>query len=95
METEEAVAHIAEVMADAEGKAATIRQAMRSDQTKAAWHSLRDNLTIGNLEMQSHFRRLDALATTFEAELFVIHWELTQRAQALGVDLPQPLSGGR
>lgn len=95
MNTEEAVAHIADVMADAEAKAAAIRQAMRSDQTKAAWHSLRDNLVIGNLETQSHFRRLDALATTFEAELFAIHWELTERARLLGVDLPQPLSGGR
>jgi hypothetical protein len=93
METEEAVQKIADAMSDAEGKASSIRASIRA--TKEAWEALRGNFVIGGLEMQARFRGLDALVTQFEANLFAAHAEMTRRAGELGVDLPQPLSGGR
>jgi len=89
---EEAVQKIADAMADAEGKAGSIRQSIRA--TKDAWEALRDGAVIGALEMQARFRGLDALATEFEANLFVSHAEMTRRAQELGVDLPGVFGGG-
>lgn len=92
METEAAVQKIADAYADAEEGARAAKQAFAG--SKDAWQALVDAGVIGNLEMQKRMRRLNALAVAFEADLFAFHSDDTERARALGVDLPEPRSGG-
>lgn len=92
METSEAVAKIAEAYADAEDAAASIKAKFAG--CKDAWQALVDNGVIGNLEMQMRSRRLNVLAAAFGSDVFALHYDDTQRANELGVDLPQPRSGG-
>jgi hypothetical protein len=92
MDTNEAVQKIADAYATAEEAAGAAKRAFAG--AKDAWEALRDAGVIGNLEMQTRMRRLNALAVTFEADLFALHLDDTQRAAELGVDLPQPRSGG-
>ncbi len=92
MTTEEAVAAIAAVMADAESKAANIRHAARD--AKSAFQDIHDNGDAGYLRSKAFATELDALATKFEAALFDIHARMTEYAQERGVDLPGILSGG-
>lgn len=92
MTTEEAVAAIAEVMADAESKAANIRHAVRD--AKAAFQDIHDNGDAGYLRSKAFATELDALATGFEAGLFDIHARMTEYALPRGIDLPGVLSGG-
>lgn len=92
MDTETAVQTIADAYADAETKAGQIKATMRA--TKDAWQALADNIVIGNIEAQKRFRRLDALATAFHAELFALHADDTAKARELGVDLPSIDGGG-
>lgn len=92
MTTEEAVAKIADAYANAEDKAANIKTQFGN--AKDAWEALRDNGVIGGLEMQKRYRRLNALVVQFEADLYALHSDDTERAKELGVDLPQPRSGG-
>lgn len=49
---------------------------------------------IGFLEYQSRSAAFEAMLSSHEAETYAMHAELTKRAQALGVDLPQPRGGG-
>lgn len=92
MTPNEAVAKIAETYADAEEAAQ--RLATRFKNCDDAWEALRDGGVIGGLEMQMRHRRLVALTTALQAELYAYHVDDTRRAQELGVDLPAPRSGG-
>lgn len=92
MDTNEAVQKIADAYATAEEGAGAGKHAFAG--AKDAWQALVDNGVIGNLEMQRRMRRLNALAVQFEADLFALHSDDTERARELGVDLPEPRSGG-
>ncbi len=92
MTNDEAVSKIADAYADAEAKASSIKQGFQG--CKDAWETLRDGAVIGGLEMQHRFRRLNAAAVAFEAELFAFHVDDTNRAKELGVDLPGIFGGG-
>ncbi len=90
--TEEAVAAIAEVMADAESKAANIRHAARD--AKAAFQDIHDNGDAGYLRSKAFATELDTVATAFEADLFDLHARMTEYAQERGIDLPGIEGGG-
>ncbi len=92
METADAVQKIADAYADAEEGASKAKRAFAG--AKDAWQALVDNGVIGNLEMQKRMRRLNAIAVQFEADLYALHSDDTERARELTVDLPQPRSGG-
>ena len=92
METADAVQKIADAYATAETAAGDAKRAMSG--AKDAWQALADNGVIGNLEMQKRMRRLNALTVQFEADIYALHSDDTERAGELTVDLPQPRSGG-
>ena len=92
MTTEEAVAAIAEVMADAEAKASTIRHAVRD--VKSAFLDINANGDAGYLRTKAFATELDTVATSFEAALFDLHARMTEYAQSRSIDLPGILSGG-
>lgn len=93
MTTEDAVAKIAKVFGDAEAEALKIKAGMRAN--RKAFEAIRDEGVIGALECETLSGACDVLATRFEVDLFALHRALTVRAQELGIDLPQPRSGGR
>lgn len=90
--TEEAVNTIAEAMALSETEAGGIRRRLRG--LKDEFEAIHFNGDAGYLATKGFATELDALATQFEAELFDIHQRMTIYAQARGIDLPSPLSGG-
>lgn len=92
MDTAQAVEIIANAFAGAEANAKQTKHLFRN--TKEAWEALREGGVIGGLEMQAHYRKLDAMATAFEAELFDLHALLTAKANEKGIDLPSPRGGG-
>ena len=92
METSDAVAKIAEAYADAEAAAAKARKAFSG--CSDAWDALQANGVIGYLETNKRRSRLRALVAQFEADLFALHADDTAKADEIGVDLPQPRSGG-
>lgn len=92
MTTEEAVAKIAKAFADAEEAVEDLNRDFR--ETADAWKTLHSDGVIGGIEAQKHYRRMTALSGQFIADLYTLHSELTERAKELGVDLPQPRSGG-
>lgn len=94
MTLEEAVAAIAAAFADAEDKAREIKHDFRN--LKDAYFVIRDaGVGIGGLESAAAAARIDALATSFYAELFAEHARQTEIAKANGIDLPVIASGGR
>lgn len=92
MTTEEAVAAIVAVMADAESKAGNIRHAVRD--AKAAFQDIHDNGDAGYLRSRAFATELDALATTFESALFDIHARMTEYAIEKGIDGLGTMGGG-
>lgn len=90
--TEEAVAAIADAMGEAEDQAGAIRRELRK--LKDEFEAIHVNGDAGYLATKGFATELDALATQFEAALFDIHQRMTIYAQARGIDLPSPLSGG-
>jgi hypothetical protein len=92
MTTEDAVAAIAEVMADAEGKAVQVRNKVRG--LKEKFEAIHANGDAGYLATKSFFTELDALATKFEADLFDAHRRMTIYAQERNIDVPGIQGGG-
>lgn len=90
--TDEAVAKIAEVMADAESKAGTIRAKVRG--LKDEFEAIHSNGDAGYLASKGFFTSLDALVTQFESDLYSIHGAMTDYAQDRGIDLPSVEGGG-
>ncbi len=93
MTVEEAVAKGAEIFAEAEQRAHWIRKNFRD--LREVFEAVRDGGHLGGLETQALAAQADALATSFEAQLYTMHADLTRRAQEAGVDLLAPRSGGR
>ena len=79
-------------MQESEQRAAAIRVRLRG--LKDEFEEIHANGDAGYLATKGFATELDALATTFEAELFDIHQRMTIYAQSRGIDLPSPLSGG-
>lgn len=93
MSVETAIQDGANIFEDAEKMARTIKENMR--RFRKTVEEVRNAGHIGGLEAQAIAGEADALATKFEADLYALHSRLTVRAQELGIDLPQPRSGGR
>lgn len=95
--TEEAVARGAKLMAEAEKASQTVQARMLA--LPKVFNIVRDGVVgMGALEAQAlgaEAKALAGLAANLEAELVEFHRRLTARAQELGIDLPQPRSGGR
>ncbi len=93
MTLEEAVAKGAEIFAEAEQRAHWIKKNFR--ELREVFEVVRDAGHLGGLETQALASQADALATSFEAEIYTMHADLTKRAKDAGIDLPAPRSGGR
>ena len=92
MDVSEAVAQGAATFADAEDSARKIKKTFRD--LRSVFEAIRDGGHIGSLECQALSGDADALATKFEADVWAMHAHLTRRCEALGIELPQPRSGG-
>lgn len=86
MQTNEAVASIAEVMADMERRAHANAKAAR--QAKDAFKAISDNDDAPPLLTSKHYARLVALTAAHAAELLALHNDMTEDAKALGIDVP-------
>lgn len=92
MTTDEAVAKIAEVMADAESKAHTITTKITG--LKAEFEAIKANGDAGYLASRKFHTRGVAIAAQFEAQLFELHADMTEYAQAKNIDLRSIEGGG-
>lgn len=92
MDVAEAVAKGAEIFEGAEQRAHWIKKNFRD--LREVFEAVRDGGHLGGLETQALATEADALATDFESQVYAMHAGLTERAKALGIDLPQR-SGGR
>jgi len=93
MSVETAVQKLANIFEEAEQHARDTKEDFRA--MRKMLEEIRDAGVIGGLECQQLAGEADALATQFEASVWDMHRRWTVRAQELGVDLPQPRSGGR
>lgn len=93
MSAKDAVQHLANVFDEYEGHARDFKAEARS--SRKAIEAIRSAGHIGFLEAQEAAGELDALATTFERDLYALHRKWTLRAQELGIDLPATRSGDR
>ncbi len=92
MTTDEAVAAIADAMADAESKAHTIRAKLTG--LKDEFEAVNQNGDAGYLATKKFYTRGVAIAALFEASLFELHADMTEYAQAKNIDLPSVEGGG-
>ncbi len=92
MTTDEAVAKIAEVMADAESKAHTISTKITG--LKDEFEAINENGDAGYLASRKFHTRGVAIAAQFEAQLFDLHADMTAYAIERGIDLPSIEGGG-
>lgn len=93
MTTQDSVQAMADAFESAEQSARQIKEDFRTFRKHLS--VIRDEGHIGGLECQALAGEADALATQFEADLYAMHRRWTVRAGELGIDLPQPRSGGR
>ena len=93
MTVEQAVQIGADTFARWEEQIAVMKDEARGDM-RNVFKTVRNNQHIGGLECEALSSEIDALVTQFEADVFAIHAELTERAKKAGIDLPQR-SGGR
>lgn len=93
MDVQQAVAEGAEIFAEAEARARSIKMRMRG--MRKVIEALRDAGVVGSLEAQEAACECDALATQFEADLWALHRKFTLSAQDKGIDLPATRDGGR
>lgn len=92
MEVSEAVDKGVAIFADMEAKAKDIK--LRAKELRDVVETVRGAGLIGNLEATATVMQIEALTKKFEADLFGIHSALTQRAKALGIDIPTTMGGG-
>jgi hypothetical protein len=93
MEVAEAVELGVTIFAEMEERAKEIK--LRAKELREPIEAIKAAGLIGNLEATSTVMQIEALTKKFEADLFVIHSHLTQRAKALGIDIPSTMDGGR
>lgn len=92
MNTPEAVD--AGMAAFAQIKAGILELEPHFDTLEAVFKAIRDEGDMGKLECKALVCRSRLILDTFRAGVFDLHSHTTLRAQAKGIDIPQPLGGG-
>lgn len=92
MNTPDAVAQAAQILADCESVSHIVRDKLRA--LTPLFAAINANGDAGLLESRAMATKADALGTKFDADIWQLHRELTAIAVARSIDLPQPLSGG-
>lgn len=94
METSAAVEAAAAIMAEVEALAHTAKGKLRD--LRPLFKAINENGAAGLIVSRSMSSKADAIGTTFEANIWTLHGELTEIAKTLGIDLPSiEGSGGR
>lgn len=92
METSTAVEAAAAIMSEVEGLAHTAKGKLRD--LRPLFKAINDNGAAGLLVSRALASKADAIGTTFEANVWALHQELTEIAKGLGIDLPSIEGGG-
>jgi hypothetical protein len=92
MTTEEAVARGATLMADAERALLTAQKKLAA--LPAVFAAVEGIGALETMMLSAEARALAGDAASTELAVVSFHRALTTRAQELGIDLPQPRSGG-
>lgn len=92
MDTPAAVAAAAAILSECEASARTIKGKLRD--LRPLFKDINDNGDAGLLITQEMAGLADTLGTSFEADLWSLHRQLTDLAKERGIDLPGIESGG-